>query len=140
MVPINRLLNQFTNKKMTENQISYIIRGTAITVHRNLGPGLLESVYETVLKHELQKEGLHVVNQVPVPVEYDQIKFDKGFRIDLLVENKVIIEVKSVESLLEVHQKQLLTYLKLADKKLGLLINFNSVLIKNSITRIVNNL
>ncbi|TVR17659.1 MAG: GxxExxY protein [Balneolaceae bacterium] len=125
---------------MTENEISYIIRGAAITVHRNLGPGLLESVYETVLKYELQKEGLHVLNQVPVPIEYDHIKLDHGFRLDLLVESKVIIEVKSVENLLDVHHKQLLTYLKLADKKLGLLINFNSVLIKNSITRIVNNL
>ncbi len=123
-----------------ENDLSYTIRGAAFKVHTALGPGLLESVYETALAYELRNEGLEVETQVAVPVIYDQIKMDHGFRMDILVDNKVIVEIKSVDALLDVHHKQLLTYLKLSGKKLGLLINFNVVLLKNSIVRIVNNL
>lgn len=105
-----------------------------------MGPGLLESVYETALAYELRKEGFDIQTQVGVPVVYEDIEMEQGFRMDLLVNNKVIVEIKSVEILLDVHYKQLLTYLKLSDKKLGLLINFNVSLLKDSITRIVNNL
>ena len=125
---------------MHENELSYLIRGAAFKVHAKLGPGLLESVYEAALAFELQKEGLEVLTQIGVPLVYEQIKFDQGFRMDILVNHKVIVEIKSVENLLDVHHKQLLTYLKLSDKKLGLLINFNVSSLKNSITRIVNNL
>ena len=125
---------------MTENDITYKIRGAAYKVHNNLGPGLLESVYEAALKYELKKEGLKVDAQVPIPVKYDDIKLDLGFRLDLLVNEKVIVEVKSIESLAPVHHKQLLTYLRLTDKRLGLLINFNTNNINEGITRIANNL
>lgn len=125
---------------MHENELSYAIRGAAFKVHTNLGPGLLESVYETALAYELRKEGFDIQTQVGVPVVYEDIKMEQGFRMDLLVNHKVIVEIKSVETLLDVHYKQLLTYLKLSDKKLGLLINFNVSLLKDSITRIVNNL
>lgn len=125
---------------MHENDISYKIRGAAFKTHTELGPGLLESVYEKVLAHELEKAQLSVLTQLPMPVVYDGIKMEHGFRVDLLVEEKVIVEVKSVETLLDVHYKQLLTYLKLSGKKLGLLINFNCSSLKNSIKRIVNNL
>ncbi len=127
---------------MTENDISYKIRGAVFKVFTKLGPGLLESVYEAALKYELEKEGLDVQNQVGVPMYYDEIKFDVGFRLDLLVNNKVIIEIKSVEGLADVHYKQLLTYLKLSDKKLGILINFNVVKLEDKISliRIVNGL
>jgi GxxExxY protein len=125
---------------MTENDISHKIRGAVFNVYNTLGPGLLESVYEAALKYELQKENIVVENQVAVPVFYDEVKLDLGFRIDLLVDNKVIIEIKSVELLAPVHHKQLLTYLKLTNKKLGLLINFNTDNITSGIVRIVNNL
>jgi GxxExxY protein len=125
---------------MLENDISYKIRGAIFNVYNTLGPGLLESVYEAALKYELQKENAKVESQVAVPVIYNEIKLDLGFRIDLLVDDKVIIEIKSVEVLAPVHHKQLLTYLKLTDKKLGLLINFNTDNITNGIVRIVNNL
>ncbi len=125
---------------MTENDISYAIRGAAFKVHSALGPGLLESVYETALAYELRQEGFDVKVQLGVPMTYADIKMDVGFRLDILVNDLVIIEVKSVEALLDVHHKQLLTYLKLSNKKLGLLINFNSVSLKDSITRIANNL
>lgn len=125
---------------MQENDISYKIRGAVFNVYNTLGPGLLESVYEAALKYELQKENIIVESQVAVPVFYDEIKLDLGFRIDLLVDNKVIIEIKSVEILAPVHHKQLLTYLKLTNNKLGLLINFNTDNITNGIVRIVNNL
>jgi GxxExxY protein len=128
------------NKKMTENDISYAIRGAAFKVHTSLGPGLLESVYETALAYELAKDGFNVKTQIGVPMMYADIKMDVGFRLDIIVNDLVIIEVKSVESLMDVHHKQLLTYLKLSNKKLGLLINFNSSSLKDSITRIVNNL
>lgn len=125
---------------MTENDISYKIRGAIYEVYKNLGPGLLESVYEAVLTFELQKLGLKVETQVPVPVVYKDQKLEVGFRLDILVENKVIIEIKSVENLVEVHHKQVLTYLRLIGLKLGLLVNFNSDDILKSIYRKVNNL
>jgi len=125
---------------MTENDISYRIRGAIFKVFNELGPGLLESAYEAVLMYELAKEGLDVKAQVPLPLVYDEIKLDVGYRIDLLVENKVIIEIKSVENLAEVHHKQVLTYLKLSGLKLALLVNFNCAEIDKSIFRKVNGL
>jgi GxxExxY protein len=123
-----------------ENQISYDCRGAAFRVYNHLGPGLLESVYEHTLCYELVKSGYQVQRQVGIPVYYDDIKFDLGFRLDIIVNDSVIIEVKSVESLMDVHKKQVLTYLKLSHKKLGLLINFNSSDLNKSIVRVVNNL
>lgn len=123
-----------------ENDISYDIRGAAFKVHTTLGPGLLESVYETALTYELKQKGYDVKTQLDVPMVYADIKMDVGFRLDILVNDLVIIEVKSIETLTDVHHKQLLTYLKLSNKKLGLLINFNSGSLKGSIVRIVNNL
>lgn len=112
----------------------------AFKMHSSLGPGLLESVYESVMKYELVKRGMRIESQRGIPVVYDEIKFKAGFRADLIVGGKVIVEIKSVEALAPVHHKQLLTYLRFADKRLGLLINFNVDLIKNGIKRIVNNL
>lgn len=109
-------------KNMTENEIGKIIVDAAYHVHKKLGPGLLESVYETVLAYELEKRRLRIKRQVPVAIVYDNLKFDEGFRGDIIVEDKVIIELKSVEKVNPVHNKQLLTYLRLTDKKLGLLI------------------
>ena len=123
-----------------ENGISYLVRKAAYTIHVALGPGLLESVYETLLCHELRKLGLDVQTQVPLPVLYDGLKLENGFGIDLLVERKVVVELKSVEVLLEVHHMQLLTYLKLTGHKLSLLINFNVPYIKHGIFRKVNGL
>jgi GxxExxY protein len=125
---------------MKENDISYDIRGAAFKVHQELGPGLLESVYEKALSYELQQMGYDVKNQLGIPMTYKEISFDIGFRLDILVNDSVIIELKSVEALSDVHHKQLLTYLKLSNKKLGLLINFNSSSLKDSIVRIANNL
>jgi GxxExxY protein len=125
---------------MHVNDLSYEIRGAAFKVHSTLGPGLLESVYETALAYELRKKELEVRTQIALPVVYDDIKMDQGFRLDLLVNRKVIVEIKSVENLLDVHHKQLLTYLKLSNLKLGLLINFNCLNLNKSMTRIVNNL
>jgi GxxExxY protein len=125
---------------MTENDISYDIRGAAFKVHSILGPGLLESVYEFALAHELSKMGYDVWTQVGLPVVYDGIKLELGYRIDLLVNDLIVVEIKSVDALADVHHKQLLTYLKLSGKKLGLLINFNVSSLKESIVRIVNNL
>lgn len=125
---------------MRENEISAIIVNKAYEIHVELGPGLLEAVYEEILCHELKKTGLSVVRQKIIPVIWDGLKMDIGFRADLIVEDLVIIEIKSVEKISPVHPKQLLTYLKISDMKLGLLINFNERLIKNGITRIVNNL
>ncbi len=113
---------------------------TAFALHREIGPGLLESVYETVLAKRLRKAGLQVERQVLIPIELDGEIFDEGFRADLIVENKIIIELKSIENLQPVHKKQLLTYLRLTDMKLGLLINFGSALLKNGYHRIVNGL
>ncbi|MBK7979219.1 MAG: GxxExxY protein [Ignavibacteriae bacterium] len=125
---------------MTENEISKKVIGLAIELHKRIGPGLLESVYENALAYDLKEEGLKVIQQVPMPFEYKEVKLDVSYRLDLLVENKVIIEIKSVENLAPVHYSQLLTYLKLSNLKLGLLINFNTKLLKNGIHRIVNNL
>lgn len=123
---------------MELNKISEIVIGCAIKVHKALGPGLLESTYEVCLVHELNKAGLKVQSQVALPVIYDGIKLDAGYRIDLLVEDLVIVELKAVDSLLPIHEAQLLSYLKLSNKKLGLLINFNVKLLKNGIKRLVN--
>jgi GxxExxY protein len=125
---------------MTENEISYKIIGAAIELHKQLGPGLLESVYENTLAYELSTLGLFVEQQPPMPLVYKQIKLECGYRLDLCVERKVIVEVKSVEALAPVHFAQTLTYLKLSGLKLGLLINFNTVTLKEDIHRIVNNL
>ena len=125
---------------MTENEIAKIIVDAAFKVHTTLGPGLLESVYEGALVYELEKRGLKVVRQQAVPAVYETIRFEEGFRADVVVEGKVMVEIKSVEKLNPAHHKQLLTYLRLADKKLGLLINFGEALIKNGIKRVVNGL
>ncbi len=125
---------------MTENDISYIIRGCIFEVYNQLGPGLLESVYISALFLELKENDLKVRREVPLPVYYKGTKLDVGFRLDLLVENKVIIELKSVELLHNVHHKQLLTYLKISNKKLGILVNFNEENILDGIFRKVNGL
>ena len=125
---------------MTENEVSKVVVDAALTVHRALGPGLLESVYEVVLAYELQSRGLNVQRQLSIPVHYENVHFDEGFRADILVESKVIVEIKSVEMLKRVHKKQVLTYLRLADIRLGLLINFGAELIRDGITRLVNGL
>jgi GxxExxY protein len=124
---------------MKENEISFDIRGAAFKVYNTLGPGLLESVYEHALARELIKMGHKVKTQVGIPVWYDDFKLDLGFRLDLLVDDLVIVEVKSIDQLMDIHHKQLLTYLKLTDKKVGLLINFNSnSLDKSAMVRIIN--
>ena len=123
---------------MTENEISKIVFECALKVHKNLGPGLLESAYEECLFYELKKSNLFVEKQKALPLIYEEVKLDVGYRIDLIVENKFIIEVKSVESLNEVHLAQVLTYLRLSDCKLGLLINFNVKLLKDGVRRIIN--
>lgn len=125
---------------MKENDISYDIRGAAFTVQNELGPGLLESVYEAALSYELEQMGYSVKRQVGLPMKYKEINFDVGFRMDIVVDDIVVVELKSVERLIDVHHKQLLTYLKLSDMKLGLLINFNTSSLKNSIVRIANKL
>ena len=125
---------------MNEHELSRIVFNGALKVHRNLGPGLLESSYEECLFYELQKSGLLIERQKPLPLIYEDIKLDIGYRVDLLIERKLIIELKSVETLNDIHFAQLLTYLKLSNCKLGLLINFNVTLIKNGIKRIANNL
>ncbi len=125
---------------MNENEISKIIVDCCYKIHNRLGPGLLESVYEEILFYEICKSGLNCERQKAIKVIYDNISMDIGFRDDLIVENKVILELKSVENIAPVHFKQLLTYLKITDIKLGLLINFNVALIKDGIKRIVNNL
>jgi len=125
---------------MTENQIADQIMDAAFQIHRSLGPGLLESVYEVVLARILADWGLDVQRQVPIPIRFQGITFDEGFRADLVVEKKVIIELKSIERLQPVHGKQLLTYLRLADYRLGLLINFGENLLKDGFKRVVNGL
>lgn len=124
---------------MTENELSRLIVDSAFQIHTKLGPGLFESVYEITMAHELQRRGCRIVRQRVIPVFYEGVKLDLGFR-DVIVDRKVIIEVKSVEALAPVHAKQLRTYLRLMDLRLGLLINFNVDLIKNGIKRVVNNL
>lgn len=125
---------------MTENEISRAIINCALKVHKALGPGLLESSYEECLFYELQKSGLNVEKQKPLPLIYEEIELEVGYRVDLFVENKVVIEIKSVEALNDVHLAQLLTYLKLSNSKLGMLINFNVTLLKQGVKRVVNNL
>ena len=125
---------------MTENEIATKILEVAFVLHKSLGPGLLESVYERTLEFDLIEAGLVVQSQLGVPLAYKEIKFETGYRLDLLVEDKVIIEVKAIEVLAPVHFAQTLTYLKLSDKRLGLLINFNCRYLKDGIHRIVNNL
>jgi len=123
---------------MKENDVAKQIVDAAFRVHTSLGPGLLESVYEAVLALELEQRGLRVVRQQPVPIVYQGMRIEMGYRADLIVEGCVIVEIKSVEAVAPVHKKQLLTHLRLADKRLGLLINFNVALIKEGITRIAN--
>lgn len=125
---------------MTENEISYKIRGAIYNVFNSLGPGLLESVYVAALAAELHKEGLSARKEVPVPVFYLEEKLEVGFRLDLLIEEKVIVEVKSIEAIAPVHHKQVLTYLKLTGLKLGILVNFNVAKIGDGIYRKVNSL
>jgi len=124
---------------MEINKITGIIIEEAIKIHSDLGPGLLESVYEEILAYRLDKRGLLVKRQTPIPVYYEEVKMDIGFRSDLIVENKVIVEIKSIETIAPVHPKVLLTYLKLTGITVGLLINFNESILKNGIKRIVNN-
>ena len=125
---------------MSENDIARVVVDASFKIHTTLGPSLLESVYEAVLEYELKKRGLRVARQVPLPVVYEGIQLEEGFRADLIVEEKVIVELMSVEQVAPVHKKQLLTYLRLTDKRLGLLINFGTALIKEGICRVVNNL
>ena len=125
---------------MNENNLGDIIIEIAVTMHIELGPGLFESVYETILFDQLRKRGLMVKRQVPVPIVFDGKHFDEGFRLDLLVQEKVIVELKSIEKITPVHKKQLITYLKLSNKKLGYILNFGAEVMKEGITRIVNNL
>jgi len=123
---------------MTENEISKVVFDCALKVHQNLGPGLLESAYEECLYYELCKTGLKIEKQKPLPLLYEEVKLEIGYRIDIMIENKFIIEVKAVDALNDIHLAQVLTYLKLSNCKLGLLINFNVTLIKNGIRRIIN--
>jgi GxxExxY protein len=125
---------------MTENELSRVVFDCALKVHQALGLGLLESAYEECLFYELKKTGLEIQKQKPLPLIYEEVKLDVGYRLDIIVENKLILEVKSVDALNDIHFAQLLTYLKLTNCRLGLLINFNVVLIKNGIKRVVNNL
>jgi GxxExxY protein len=125
---------------MNENQLSKIVLDAAFKVHTKTGPGLLETVYEVLLAYELRQQGLKVERQLPIPIRYNELVFEEGFRADLLVEDKVIVELKSVEELARVHSKQVLTQLRLSNRKLGLLINFGEVHLKDGIERIVNGL
>jgi len=125
---------------MTENEIGSIVVDAAVKVHKALGPGLLESVYEVVLARQLQKRGLLIQRQVPIPIVFENDEFDEGFRVDILVNECVVLELKSVEQLHPVHAKQVQTYLKLTGCRLGFLLNFNEVLMKNGIVRCVNGL
>lgn len=126
--------------KTKEDNLSYQIIGAAIEVHRHLGPGLLESAYEECLCHELTQQNIMFKRQVPLPVLYKEVKLDCAYRLDIVVDDCVILELKAVEKILPIHDAQLLTYLKLADLRLGILINFNTAVLKNSIKRIINNL
>lgn len=123
---------------MIENEISKKIIGCAIEVHRQLGPGLLESAYQACLLYELELAGLKVCKEKPMPIVYKEIKLDHGYRMDLLVEDKVVIEIKTVDALIDVHTAQVLTYLKLGNYKLGLLLNFQVAVLKNGIKRVIN--
>jgi GxxExxY protein len=126
--------------KMTENEIARVVVDAAYHVHKALGPGLMETVYEVVLTKELCQRGMKVERQRPIPIEYEGLKFEEGFRADMVVEDLVMLELKSVESIARVQKKQLLTYLRLSNKRLGLLINFGEEYIKDGISRVVNGL
>jgi len=126
------------HSEMTENEIGKIIVDCAVRLHMELGPGLFESVYEVLLVHLLQEAGLKVERQVPIPIQFRGIRFDEGFRADIIVEDKVILELKSIESVSKAHKKQVLTYLKLTGKKLGYLLNFGEGMMKDGISRIMN--
>lgn len=126
--------------EMTENEIAKEVVDSAVKIHQKLGPGLLESVYEAVLARDLEKRGLRVERQKPIRIVFEGMTFDEGFRADLIIEAKVIVELKSVEEVIHAHEKQLLTYLRLTGMKLGLLLNFGSALMKDGIHRIVNHL
>jgi len=123
---------------MTENEISKVVLDCAFKVHSQLGPGLLESAYQECLYYEISKSGLNVLKEVPLPLVYEEVQLEVGYRIDLLIENKFIVEIKSVESLTDVHLAQLLTYLKLSKIKLGFLLNFNVARLKSGIKRVIN--
>ena len=123
---------------MTENEVGKVIVDSAVQLHRELGPGLLETVYEVLLAHEIEARGVKVERQVNIPITYRGIKFDEGFRADLIVDHKVIVELKSVEQISKAHKKQVLTYLKLTDLKLGYLLNFGEELMKEGISRVIN--
>ena len=125
---------------MIENRIAEAVVESSFRIHRNLGPGLFENVYETLLAYELEKENFCVVRQAPIPIRYQGREFEEGFRADLIVDDHVIVELKSVEKILPVHKKQLLTYLRLSNKRLGLLVNFGESLLKDGIFRIANGL
>ncbi|MCK5186513.1 MAG: GxxExxY protein [Deltaproteobacteria bacterium] len=127
------------NKEEKLNKITETIIGVAINIHRALGPGLLESAYEVCMVYDLVKAGLKVEQQKPLPIVYRGVKLECGYRLDLMIENEVIVEIKSVEKLLPIHQAQLMSYLKLSDCRVGLLINFNVKILKNGIKRVVNN-
>lgn len=122
---------------MVENELSNIVIGSAIEVHKHLGPGLLESAYQECLCYELISKGLNIQREVPMPIIYKEVKLDHGYRMDILVENKLVIELKSVEAINDVHIAQMLTYLKLGNYKLGLILNFNVAILKNGIKRII---
>ncbi len=123
---------------MTYNELSGIILEAAIDIHRRLGPGLLESVYQTILAHELTKRGLNVKKEIPIPLVWDNLHFDVGFRADMVVNDLILIELKCVEEIARVHKKQVLTYLRLTGKKLGLLINFGDETLRDGVSRIIN--
>ncbi len=125
---------------MTENELSGIVIGLAIKVHKALGPGLLESAYREPMFYEINKAGLYVEKERPLPLIYEEVKLDVGYRIDLLVERKLVLELKSIDGLADIHLAQVLTYLRLSNCKLGLLINFNVLVLKDGIRRVVNNL
>ena len=137
---IQRGYSNTSGRKVDENELSHEVIGAAIEVHRVLGPGMLEFIYEEALVIELEDRGLNIVRQVEVEVSYKKRRLENKLRLDMLVDGIVIVEIKSIEKILPVHEAQLLTYLRLAEKKLGLLINFNAVVLRNSIKRIVNNL
>jgi GxxExxY protein len=134
------VLSLFGSRQMTENELAAVAVDVAYHIHTRLGPGLLESVYHAIMLHELQKRGLVVEFEKPVPVVWDEIQLDVGFRADLIVEHKLILELKSVEQIAKVHKKQLLTYMRLTNCHLGLLINFGTELIKDGISRVVDKL
>lgn len=125
---------------MTENELAKVVVDTAFHVHSNLGPGLLESVYQKVMAHELRKRGVQVEEEVPLPVIWDDVKLEVGFRVDLFINRTLIVELKSIQAVAPVHKKTLLTYLRLADCRLGLLLNFGEELMKTGISRVVNGL